>query len=95
MKTRNLLAALMAVVMLLGMGYTLTACSNDGDESNSSSSEVRPEVLVVFSFDGLGDGSYNDQILRGIKLVENEYNQKMSIKFVNPKDREEVESLCT
>jgi len=95
MKTYNLLATLMAVAMLLGMGYSLTACSNDEDESNSSPSEVRPEVLVLFSFDGLGDGSYNDQILRGIKLVENEYNQKMSIKFVNPKDMEEVESLCT
>ena len=79
MKTNNLLATLMAVAMLLGMSYSLTACSNDEDESNSSPSEVRPEVLVLFSFDGLGDGSYNDQILRGIKLVENEYNQKMSI----------------
>lgn len=93
MKTSTFLTTLIVAVMLLGTGFGLTACNDDDDSSNASG--VKPEVLVLFSLDGLGDGSYNDQILRGIKLMENEYNQKMSIRFVNPKTMEEVESLCT
>ena len=93
MKTSNLLTTLLAAVMLLGTGFGLTACNDDDDSANAST--VKPEVLVLFSLDGVGDGSYNDQILRGIKLMENEYNQKVSIRFVTPKSMEDVESLCT
>ena len=93
MKIRNILTNLPVAVMLLMMGYFLTAC-NDDDTSSSQASEVKPEVMVLFSFDGLGDGSYNDQILRGIKLMENDHNQDMTIRFVTPSNMEEAEAYC-
>ena len=56
----------MAVVMLLGMSYGLTSCNDD--ESNSSPSEVRPEVLVVFSFDRTRD--FMDGFAESLSLAD-------------------------
>lgn len=94
MKTSNLFATLMTVITLLGTGFGLTACNDDEDGTNAQTSSVLPEVMVLFSLDGLGDGSYNDQILRGIKLMENEHTKKMSIRFITPASMEDVESVC-
>ena len=94
MKIRNILTNLSTAVMLLMAGYCLTACNDDDTSSSLQASEVKPEVMVLFSFDGLGDGSYNDQILRGIKLMENDHNQDMTIRFINPSTMEEAEAYC-
>ena len=54
---------------------------------------VYPEVLVLFSPDGLGDMSYNDEVLRGIELFMNEKDPKFYISFLAPEDLEDVEFL--
>ena len=94
MKTSNILTHLSVAVMLLTMGFCLTSCNDDDDASPSQASSVKPEVMVLFSLKGLGDGSYNDQILRGIKLMENEHSQNMTIKFITPASMEEAEAFC-
>lgn len=95
MKTSNILTRLSVAVMLLTMGYCAISCNKDDDTSNAETPAVQSEVLVLFSIAGLGDGSYNDQILRGIKLMENEHSQGMAIRFITPANLEEVESVCT
>ena len=52
-----------------------------------------PEILVLFTPDGLGDMSYNDQILRGIELFMNEPDPLFYISFITPDDLEDVEFL--
>ena len=89
---KSLHFCLLAVMTTL-LGFSLTACNSD-DEQTLPSPTVLPEVTVVFSLDGLGDGSYNDQILRGIKLMENENSQKMHIRFLTLSSMEEVEAFC-
>ena len=94
MKTNNILTHLLAAVILLTIGHCVTSCNKDDDTSNDETPTVQAEVLVLFSIDGLGDGSYNDQILRGIKLMENENSQGMTIQFVTPSSLEHVENVC-
>ena len=94
MKTSYILTKLLAAVMLLTIGHCVTSCNKDDDASNTETPTVQSEVLVLFSIDGLGDGSYNDQILRGIKLMENENSKGMTIRFITPTSLEDVESAC-
>ena len=57
------------------------------DESNL------PEILVLFSPDGVGDMSYSDQVLRGIELFMNEPDPVFYISFIAPDDLEDAEFL--
>ena len=52
-----------------------------------------PEITVLFTPDGLGDMSYNDEILRGIELFMNEPDPVFYISFMTPEDLEDVEFL--
>ena len=52
-----------------------------------------PEIMVLFSPDGLGDMSYNDEVLRGIELFMNEPDPVFYISFMAPEDLEDVEFL--
>lgn len=94
MKTSSILIQVLAAVMLLTLGHSTTSCNKDDGTVNTQTPEVQTEVLVLFSIEGLGDGSYNDQILRGIKLMENENSKGMTIRFITPSSLEEVESVC-
>lgn len=52
---------------IIALAAMVGACSEDGEGSVSSPS---PEVTVIYSVNGLGDDSYNDNICRGV------YNSK-------------------
>lgn len=77
--------------ILLGMAV-LCSCSEDEPEQDDTK-HIMPEMMVIFSPDGLGDGCYNDQILRGIELMLNEHEQDVNIMFITPNDLEDVAFL--
>ena len=65
------------------------SCSKDVTGQDS----VYPEVLVLFSPDGLGDLAYNDEVLRGIELFMNEDDINFYLSFMSPTDHEIAEFL--
>lgn len=66
-----------------------TACKEK--EPLLSSSEVVPTVRVLFSASGLGDMSYNDNILWGI--MEEQKENSFLLEYVAPKDNAEAEEI--
>ena len=54
----------------------------------------KQKVIVIFSTNGLGDMSYNDQILRGLQSVRQERGD-LEMLFYSPQSEEEVESIFT
>ena len=46
--------------------------------------------MVVFAPGGLGDRSYNDQVLRGIEVAANEVEEDYYLSFYSPEDLEEA-----
>lgn len=68
----------------------LQSCKKDVPGKPSS---AYPEILVLFSPDGLGDMGYNDEVLRGIELFMNEKDMDFYISFMTPTDYEIAEFL--
>jgi len=70
---------------------SVQSCSKDVPEQSSA----YPEILVLFSPDGLGDMSYNDEVLRGIELFMNEKDMDFYISFMSPTDYDIAEFLIS
>ena len=79
--------ALFPVLILVA---SLVSCKKDDPEEQT---KPLPEIMVLFSPDGLGDMSYNDQILRGIELFMNQEDPEFYISFMAPYDLEDAEFL--
>ena len=78
--------------LLTGLLLLLSLMQSCKKNDTPESSEY-PEVLVLFSPDGLGDLSYNDRILRGIELFMNKEETDFYIGFMSPEDYEMAEFL--
>ena len=68
-----------------------SACNKEATDKGQPS--ALPEIMVVFSPGGLGDRSYNDQILRGIEKAANEIEEDYYLSFYSPESMEETEML--
>lgn len=77
-------AVIFPVVLLL----LLSVASCDKEEKLPVSI---PTVRVLFSMSGLGDMSYNDNILRGILQAQQEYY--FQLEYISPKDIVEAEQI--
>lgn len=62
-------------------------------ENKAEPQTALPEITVVFSPGGLGDRSYNDQVLRGIEVAANNIEEDYYLSFFSPEDMEEAEML--
>lgn len=74
-------------MLLLAVAACVTACE---DDDASSSLTGTPQVTVMFSLGGVGDGGYNDQILRGVQRVA-KANEEVEMRLVSPDSVGEVE----
>lgn len=70
------------VLLLVGM----TAC-----EKETTALSPRPTVRVLIASSGLGDMSYNDNILRGVLQVQQE--QAFRLEYVSPRNTTEAEKI--
>lgn len=75
--SRNIVFALLLTLF--------AACEKDTSASISS----EPTVRVIFASSGLGDMSYNDNILRGILQARQEHS--FQLEYVTPRNEEEAE----
>lgn len=79
--------------LITGLLLALIALPSCKKNPSPEQPAAYPEILVLFSPDGLGDMSYNDEVLRGIELFMSEKDMDFYISFLSPTDYEMAEFL--
>lgn len=73
------------------MLFLLTACSSDESGERMSSLEPPLSLTVVFATDGLGDMTYNDDILTGVLSFYNLHEENLELRLLPPTSHEQGE----
>lgn len=75
------------------LAVCLTACSGDDNEPEPLVEKARPSVTCIFSTNGLGDLTYNDDLMAGVMRFANQHGDSVDVETFVPSGTDRAKGI--